>query len=153
MPAAWTLEPPWQVAAPRDAVPKGSWWKHFQDVTLDQLQERALQRNASLAVAQARWQQARAQLAAAEAGQWPGLSLGVRTVRQRISANRPLTSYSGTNFATVQNDYIPALAASYEVDLAGRVAQTVRSAQASADQVAADLANTDRKSTRLNSSH
>lgn len=142
MPAAWTLEPPWQVAAPRDAAPKGPWWKHFQDATLDQLQARALRHNATLAVAQARWQQARAQLAAAEAGQWPGLSLGVRTVRQRVSANRPLASYSGTNYATVQNDYIPALAASYEVDLAGRVAQTVRSAQASAEQVAADLANT-----------
>ena len=142
MPASWTLEPPWQVAAPRDAAPKGPWWKHFQDPTLDQLQQRALQQNATLAAAQARWQQARALLAAAEAGQWPGLSLGVRTVRQRISANRPLTSYSGTNFATVQNDYIPGLSASYELDLAGRVAQTVRSAQASAEQVRADLANT-----------
>jgi NodT family efflux transporter outer membrane factor (OMF) lipoprotein len=142
MPAAWTLEPPWQVALPRDGEPKGPWWQHFQDPTLDALQRRALAQNATLAAAQSRWKQARALVAVAEAGQWPGLSLGVRTVRQRISANRPLTSYSGTNFATVQNDYIPALSASYEVDFAGRVAETLRSAQASAEQVKADLANT-----------
>lgn len=142
MPAAWTLEPPWQVALPRDGEPKGPWWQHFQDPTLDALQRRALAQNATLAAAQSRWKQARALVAVAEAGQWPGLSLGVRTVRQRISANRPLTSYSGTNLATVQNDYIPALSASYELDFAGRVSETLRSAQASAEQVKADLANT-----------
>lgn len=142
LPPAWALEPPWQVAAPRDAATKGPWWKHFQDPVLDDLQQRALVHNATLAVAQARWKQARASLAAAEAGQWPALSLGVRAVRQRISANRPLTSYSGTNYATVQNDYVPLLSASYEVDLAGRVAETVKGAQASAEQIQADLANT-----------
>lgn len=142
MPTAWTLEPPWQVALPRDGEPKGPWWQHFQDPTLDALQRQALAKNATLAAAQSRWKQARALVAVAEAGQWPGLSLGVRTVRQRISANRPLTSYSGTNFATVQNDYIPALSASYEADFAGRVSETLRAAQASAEQVKADLANT-----------
>ena len=44
----------------------------------------------------------------------------------RISANRPLTNYASPNFSTVQNDFVPALAVSYEVDLAGRVRRSDR---------------------------
>ncbi|HZW72343.1 MAG TPA: efflux transporter outer membrane subunit, partial [Caldimonas sp.] len=62
--------------------------------------------------------------------------------RQRISANRPLSNYGVPNFATVQDDFTPALAVSYEVDLAGRVRRTIEGARASAEQAAADLENT-----------
>jgi hypothetical protein len=42
----------------------------------------------------------------------------------------------------VQNDFVPLLVVSYELDIAGRVRRTVESAEASADQSAADLENT-----------
>ena len=72
----------------------------------------------------------------------PTASLSARTLRQRISANRPLTNYDGTNFSTVQNDGVLSLVVGYEFDLAGRVQRTVEGVQASAEQSAADLENT-----------
>ena len=142
VPPAWQLEEPWREATPSDAEPKGPWWQRFGDARLDALQAQALAQSPTLVIASARLAQARAVVAASEAGQLPSASLAARVARQRISANRPLSNYGTPNFATVQDDFTPALAVSYEVDLAGRVRRTVEGARASAEQAAADLENT-----------
>jgi NodT family efflux transporter outer membrane factor (OMF) lipoprotein len=142
VPPAWQLEEPWREATPSDAEPKGPWWQRFGDPRLDALQAQALAQSPTLVIASARLAQARAVVAASEAGQLPSASLAARVARQRISANRPLSNYGTPNFATVQDDFTPALAVSYEVDLAGRVRRTVEGARASAEQAAADLENT-----------
>ena len=141
-PPAWKVEAPWREGAPDDATPKGPWWQRFGDARLDALQAEALAQSPTLALANARLAQARAVVAANSAGQWPSVSLNARGVRQRISANRPLSNYASPNFSTVQNDGIVALSVNYEFDLAGRVQRTVEGAQASADQAAADFENT-----------
>ena len=141
-PPAWQLEEPWREATPSDAEPKGPWWQRFGDARLDALQSQALAQSPSLAIASARLVQARAVVASTEAGQWPSASIAARAARQRVSANRPLSNYGVPNFATVQDDFTPALAVSYEVDLAGRVRRTIEGARASAEQAAADLENT-----------
>jgi len=142
MPPAWQLEEPWRVATPSDAQAKGAWWQRFADPRLDALQAQALSQSPTLAIASARLAQARAVVASAESGQLPSASLAARVARQRISANRPLSNYGAPNFATVQDDFTPTLAVSYEVDLAGRVRRTIEGARASAEQAAADLENT-----------
>jgi len=142
MPAAWKLEAPWRESTPRDATPKGPWWQRFGDADLDRLETQALANNPSLALASARLAQARAQVAAADAGVFPQLGATLRAQRARISANRPLSNYASPNFDTVQNDFIPLLTASYEIDLAGRVKSTIAGAQATAEQSAIDLENT-----------
>jgi len=142
VPPAWHVEEPWRPATPNDAEPKGPWWQRFGDARLDALQEQALAQSPTLALANARLVQARAVVAAAEAGQWPSASLAARVARQRISANRPLSNYGTPNFATVQDDFTPTIAVSYEADLAGRVRRTIEGARASAEQAAADLENT-----------
>jgi NodT family efflux transporter outer membrane factor (OMF) lipoprotein len=63
-------------------------------------------------------------------------------VRQRISANRPLSNYSSPNVSTVQNDLTASFSVNYEVDLSGRVRSSIDAARASAEQTAADLENT-----------
>lgn len=141
MPAAWALEAPWRAAQPADTLSKGPWWQRFDDAQLNALQDRALANSTTLALATARLAQARATMAATSAGLLPQLGLTARPQRQRISANRPLTSYSGTNVSTVQNDFIVAMAVSYEVDLAGRVQNAVSGAVATAEQSAADFEN------------
>jgi outer membrane protein, multidrug efflux system len=141
-PPAWKLEDGWREATPSDAEPKGPWWQRFDDPRLDALQAQALAQSPSLAVASARLAQARAVVAATNAGLLPSVTLGTRAGRQRISANRPLSSYSSPNFSTVQNDFALSLAVNYEFDLAGRVQRTVEGARASAEQAAADLENT-----------
>ncbi len=121
---------------------KGPWWKRFNDAQLDALQDKALAGSPTLAIANARLAQARANLDASSASRFPQLGLGARASRLKISANRPLTNYATSNSSTVQNDFALSLNASYELDLAGRVQRTVEGATASAEQSAADLANT-----------
>ena len=141
VPASWQPEHPWRRAAPGDALDKGRWWQRFGDAQLDGLQQKALAGNQTLALASARLAQARATLDASGAARYPQIGLGARASRLKISANRPLTNYSATNFSTVQNDFALSLTASYEIDFAGRVQRLVEGATASAEQSAADLEN------------
>ena len=142
LPVAWTLEAPWRTGAPADGADKGDWWKAFGDAQLDALEAQAMRGSPTLAIAAARLAQARATVTSTSAGLFPSLSLGSRDQRFRISANRPLANYSSPNFSTVQNDFTLGANASYELDLAGRVRRSVEGAKASAEQSAADLANT-----------
>ena len=142
LPVTWKLDAPWRTGAPADAADKGAWWKAFGDPQLDALEARAQADSPTLAIAAARLAQARATVTAQSAGLFPSLALTSRDQRFRISANRPLANYSSPNFTTVQNDFTLGVGASYEVDLAGRVSRSVEGAKASAEQSAADLANT-----------
>jgi NodT family efflux transporter outer membrane factor (OMF) lipoprotein len=130
------------VGAPADGADKGAWWQAFGDPQLDALEKRAMADSPTLAIAAARLAQARATVTATSAGLFPSLSLASRDARTRISANRPLSAYGTANQSTVQNDFNLGFTASYEVDLAGRVSRSVEGARASAEQSAADLANT-----------
>jgi len=142
MPVTWALEPGWRTAAPADAADKGPWWEAFGDPRLDALEARAMANNQTLAIATAQLAQARATVTAQSAGLFPQVGLGANALRTRISANRPLAVYDSQNFSTVQNDVVLRATVSYELDLAGRVRRSIEGAQASAEQAAADLANT-----------
>lgn len=142
MPVAWKLEAPWREGRPDDAAPKGPWWQRFGDAQLDALQQQALANSPTLALAGARLAQARATLSTTSASVLPQIGLNARAARQKISENRPLTSYNGTNFSTVQNDLVLSMAVNYEVDLAGRVQRTIEGSSAALEQSAADLENT-----------
>ena len=141
MPAAWKVEAPWREGTPNDGAPKGPWWQGFGDPQLDQLEQQALAGSPTLALASARLAQARAVLAAASAGLYPQVGVSAREARQRVSANRPLSSYSSPNFATSQYDFVGLLTVGYEADLSGRVQRTIEGAGASVEQSAADLEN------------
>jgi NodT family efflux transporter outer membrane factor (OMF) lipoprotein len=141
-PAAWKVEAPWRAANPRDAAAKGEWWSAFGDPELDALERDALAASPTLAIAAARLEQARAQLDVAAAGRYPTLGIGTRAQRFRITENRPLSNYATPNASAVQNDFLLGLAASYELDLAGRVTRTIESAQANAERAQAALENT-----------
>lgn len=142
MPPAWSAQAPWRQATPSDAAPRSAWWRRFGDAELDALEQRAAANSPTLELAAARLVQARSALAAAQGGTLPQVGLSERVSRQQISANRPLSNYASPNFATVQNELSLAMTANYEVDLAGRVQQTIVGARASAEQSAADLENT-----------
>lgn len=141
MPASWATEAPWREGRPDDAAAKGRWWLRYGDPALDALQARALENSPTLALAGARLSQAQSTLEAALAGRYPQLGLNLRGVRQRISANRPLTNYNSPNFATVQNDALASLSVNYETDLFGRVQSSIAVAAAAAEQSGADLEN------------
>jgi len=142
MPVTWKLEGPWRVGTPNDGAPKGTWWKRFGDPQLDALIDKSLTASPTLAAANARLAQARALANAASAGLYPQVNLSTRASNERISANRPLTRYGSPNFSTIQDNFAVSLGVAYEVDLFGRVQNTIAGARASAEQSAADLENT-----------
>ncbi len=90
VPDTWKGEGPWQAAAPKDAIPKGAWWQIFHDAELDRLEQELLQANQSLAAAQDRLSQARAQARIASSAYFPTLSADPSGQRKRLSGNRPL---------------------------------------------------------------
>jgi multidrug efflux system outer membrane protein len=149
-PDAWKTQPPWQQAAPKDAIPKGAWWQIFDDPALDAYEQQLLQANQSLIAARDHLGQARSLARIATADMFPQLSADPSAYRERGSGNRPLAGLSpaiGPNgkpepvVPYTQNVYAVPFALSYEVDLFGRVRHNVEAANASLQSTAADLEN------------
>lgn len=142
VPPAWQPDAPWHAVAPNDGALKGSWWRLFEDDTLNPLIERALGGNQDLRVAAARLDQARQQVTVAGAELYPNLNLTAAAARGKTSANRPLAGYSVPNQSVVQNNFELGPTVNYEADLFGRVRREVEGARATAQQAEADFENT-----------
>ena len=141
VPDAWKGEGPWQTAAPKDAIPKGTWWQLFHDAELDQLEQELLRANQSLAAAQDRLSQARAQARIASSAYFPTLSADPSGQRQRISGNRPVLGSTAATAPVTQNVFTVPFSVSYELDLFGRVRHNLEAANAALQGSAADLEN------------
>jgi len=141
---AWKTQPPWQEAAPKDAVPKGAWWEIFQDPALNQYEQQLLQANQSLFAARDRLNQARSLARVATADFFPQVSTDPSVVRERGSGNRPLNGAvvaTGVARPYTQSVYAIPFSLSYEADLFGRVRRNVEASNASLQANAADLGN------------
>jgi NodT family efflux transporter outer membrane factor (OMF) lipoprotein len=139
VPDTWKGQGPWQTAAPKDSIPKGTWWQIFHDAELDLLETDLLQVNQSLSAAQSRLVQARAIARIASSAYFPQLNADPSGQRQRYSGNRPLSILP---IPVTQNTFTIPFTASYEVDLFGRVRKNLEAANASLQSSAADLENT-----------
>jgi outer membrane protein, multidrug efflux system len=156
-PDAWKTQPPWEPAAPKDAIPKGAWWQVFHDPELDAYEQQLLQANQSLIAARDHLDQARSLARVATADMFPQLSADPGALRERGSANRPLNGAGPTivsvpglpqpitvtspDTAYTQSVYTIPFSLSYEVDLFGRVRHNLEAANASLQSTAADLQN------------
>jgi multidrug efflux system outer membrane protein len=148
-PDAWKVQPPWEQAAPKDAIPKGAWWQVYHDPALDAYEQHLLQANQSLVAARDRLDQARSLARVATAGFFPQVSADPNAYRERGSGNRPLNGSSPPVVNGVvqpvvpytQNVYSIPFSLNYEVDLFGRVRRNLEAANASLQSSAADLGN------------
>jgi multidrug efflux system outer membrane protein len=127
-PAQWKeLKPEergtWKQASPADNVPRGEWWKVFNDPVLDGLEKEATAANQSLKAAAARVAQARALLGVAKSEQYPKLDAGFGPSRiQQTGVSFGLPAGQAPGPYTVWRGL---LTASYEVDLFGRISDNV----------------------------
>ena len=145
-PNAWKTQPPWQEAAPKDAIPKGAWWEVFHDSTLDAYEQQLLQANHSLEAARDRLSQARSLARVATAGYFPQLAADPSVQRLRGSGNRPLNGFATAGSQRgvapyTENIYEIPFSMSYEVDLFGRVRRNLEASNATLQSTAADLGN------------
>jgi outer membrane protein, multidrug efflux system len=138
-PPAWKTEGPWRESAPKDAIPKGSWWQVFHNEELNQYETQLLAANQSLAAARDRLNEARSLARVASAGLFPVANVDPGGSRTRYSGNRPENTEPGV--ALTESTYQIPFALNYEVDLFGRARKTLQAANANLQGTAADLAN------------
>ena len=87
-PTAYKTEGPWRVAAPKDSIPKGTWWEIFNDAELNNYEQQLLKANQSLEAAKDRLNQARSLARVTSAGYFPTFSTdpnASRTGTQQIA--------------------------------------------------------------------
>lgn len=135
MPAAFSgaatngLASQWKTVEPSAHFPRGAWWEVFNDSELNRLETLANAGNQELAVAAARFEQARAVVDVARSELFPHISANPSYFRQRTSFNQPQNGHAAGIGPTFDNFIIP-LEAGWEVDLWGRVRRQVEAARA-----------------------
>ena len=143
--------PGWTLAAPNDTALGGKWWELYADPDLNALEERVAISNQTVAAAEASYRAASALVAAAQAGYFPSVTADPSVIRSRSSASAASgnngASSTATASATVPASnsgtrtlYTLPIEATYEVDLWGRVRNTVAQNADNAQVSAADVA-------------
>lgn len=113
----------WKPAQPSEELPRGQWWKVFDDPVLDRLEEDALAANQNLQAAASRVAQARALVGVAKADRIPQVNAGFGPTRVQ-----PTGVSLGLPPGVMADPYTAwraLLTVSYEVDLFGRVSDTI----------------------------
>jgi NodT family efflux transporter outer membrane factor (OMF) lipoprotein len=128
----------WQAAQPSDQLPRDHWWQLYHDAQLDQLQQRLLTSNADIAAALAHYRQAQAFDLQSRSALFPTVSTNANGQRDRESDNKPLR---GATSPADYNSFTVGAEVDYELDLWGRIRNTVAAAKAETVASAADLAS------------
>jgi NodT family efflux transporter outer membrane factor (OMF) lipoprotein len=137
----------WTVAQPADAKLRGKWWEIFNDAELNALEEQLDINNQNIRQYFENYMAARAIVREARAQYFPTLSVAPSVSHSRSSANLGgANATSGSTGSTAGTQlqstlYSLPLEASWAPDLWGKVRNTVRQAQYSAQVSAADLEN------------
>ena len=131
----------WTVAQPQDAVLRGKWWEIYNEPELNALEDELNIDNQNIRQAFENFMQARAVVREARSQYFPTVGVGGSYTRSRTSAN--VGSASGTGAASGQQTQVFSFPAdvSWAPDLWGRVRNTVRASQYTAQLTAADLEN------------
>ena len=140
LPAKFKESGKWQLAEPRDQLPRGPWWTVYKDRTLNELEPQVDDANQTLAAALANYEQARSALQQAEAGLFPTLDQVSQLTTNRQSDHRTYRA-DPPNGISHYGDNRLAVQASYEVDLWGRVRDTIKASAAQAQSQAALIEN------------
>ncbi|MDB5700437.1 MAG: efflux system outer rane lipoprotein [Sphingomonadales bacterium] len=126
----------WATATPLDHLPRGEWWRGFNDGLLNDLEARSEAASPTVAAAVARYDQAVALADRAGAERLPEVSVGPSVSRNRLSGGRPSSSASTTyTERTLGGSF------DWEIDLWGRLRSAARAGRFDAAASNADLAS------------
>jgi len=127
---------PWIAAEPADQLPRDAWWTLYGDSQLDELEQRLIAGSPDLAAALARYEQAQAVSSQLNAGLFPSLNANAGVTHNREALMTPLQHLTQP---TDYNENVVGLQAFYELDLWGRIRNTVAAGKAQAAAAAGDL--------------
>ena len=139
-PPAYKEAGDWKVSAPADAQQRGQWWAMFGDPDLDALEAQVSAANQNLKAALAQLEQARAQTRIARASWFPTLTAQATATRGEISVYQ--AGYAPGRTRT-GNSFVLSGDLSYEIDVFGRVRNTVANARALEQATSGDVASLD----------
>ena len=133
----------WTVAKPQDALLRGKWWEIYNDAELNALEEQLNINNQNIKQYFENFMAARAIVRQAHAQLFPTVSTAPSWSRSRSSSNLVNTTGGGgsTLRGTTSTLIELPVDASWAPDLWGKVRNTIRQAQYSAQLSAADLEN------------
>ena len=134
-PAAYKEAGNWVEAKHEDTSSTAAWWKVFGDAQLDGLEDQVTSANQNLKAAVAQYDQASAIAREARAAYYPAITVNSGASRQQLS--RTTANISGNG---LYNDYTLGANLSYEIDIWGRVRNTVAANEDQAEASADDLA-------------
>ena len=123
----------WKTAEPKDGLLRGKWWEMFHDPELSALEDEAAASNQTVAVAFANFLAARAVVKQAQSQYYPTVSVNPSVTRERLS------SLSTQSSPVTLNAYSLPLDASWELDVWGRIRNTVQANKLAAQATLADL--------------
>jgi NodT family efflux transporter outer membrane factor (OMF) lipoprotein len=130
----------WVRAVPADALERGPWWELFADADLTALVAQVEVNNQNVALAVARYDQARALVAQQRAGLFPTVDLNFNASRSGTRSQTTTTASGATvTSGGARNNFSLAIGGSWEPDVWGRVRAGVNQARASEQASAADL--------------
>jgi len=130
----------WKVAQPSDGVLRGHWWEMFGNAQLNALEEQVAVSNQNVAAAFANFLSARAMVKEARAQLFPTLAANPSVTRSRQPLLGNQSGFSSRSL--MQTDYSLPLDASWQLDLWGRIRNTVKANAFEAQATTADLENT-----------
>ncbi len=144
----------WKLAAPRDSVDAGPWWRIYNDPALDALETQVEISNQTVAAAVEAYEQARTLVRQAEAALFPTIGAGYNASRQYtgkaldsgFSITPNVAPGIATPTTTVTNGqvtaiYTPHAGLTWEVDIWGKIRRQIESNVAGVQVSAADLEN------------
>jgi outer membrane protein, multidrug efflux system len=155
LPMAFKEGGAWERARPSDDLPRGPWWKCFNDRALNELAPQVDAANPDLAAAIASLDEARAYVAKAQSALLPTLNLNNSYSSNKQSYHRPRRKANTVanpdnliqaaidgrplNEPDHYGDNLLTLQSSYEVDLWGRIRNSVAAGEANAESSGAEL--------------
>ena len=129
----------WKTAEPKDDIIRSKWWETFNDARLNALEEETTVSNQSVAAAFANFLAARAVVKQARSQFFPTVAATPSVTRSRQSSSRNQSGFAPTQLTSTE--YSLPLDASWELDLWGRIRNTVKSNSLEAQAKLADLEN------------
>ena len=133
----------WTVARPQDASLRGKWWEIYNEPELNSLEEQLNIDNQTIKQSFENFMAARAIVRQARSQFFPTVTAGASGTRSRGSSNLGnSTGATGTSKGGATSTFLELPAdITWEPDLWGKIRNTVRQAQYSAQLSAADLEN------------
>ena len=138
-PAQFKQAEGWTQANPSDAMARGAWWELYGDPGLNALVEELNRSNQTIAQYEAQYRQAQALVRSSRAALFPSLDLSAGKTRSAQGTGSSSSSLSN-NSSGIRNTYNAQLGVSWEIDLWGKLRETLNADEASAEASFADMA-------------